>query len=350
MLCKQLKAIMLAVVLAHSTVAKSSTVSKLLYSCQPLNLKCADQRYTAVVYGVLAAKVPPALNNSTDVAMLCGGTYHALALLSNGTVISWTTGEQDANAFGQATVPVWRSAGRTAVYVTAAANVSAAILDDKSLVVWGESTAPTFLSGLEVAAVALGSFHILIVHANGTLLTAGDNSVGQLNVPFDLLHPGIQIRQVAAGATHSLALTQNGRVFAWGSDNVGQVSLPTSVRAGGITHIAAGPFASYAMYPSGPNGGNRVLFWGKDDGQSAVQELEDVLEIAAGQYHVVARTAAGVVYTFGDNTHGQVRSGVRLVHARILIQCTSQSEMWLILLSCSSAEACQPAPRSQKTR
>jgi alpha-tubulin suppressor-like RCC1 family protein len=265
-------------------------------------------RYMAVVYGDLAAGVPPLLKNSTDVAMMSGGIYHALALLSNGTVISWTTEEQDANAFGQATVPVWRSAGRTAVYVTAAANVSAAILDDKSLVVWGESTTPTFLSGLEVAAVALGSLHMYVVLDNGTLLEQGDNSVGQLNIPVELLQEGVKIKQIAAGHVHSLALTQDGRVFAWGADTVGQVSLPASVRAGGITHIAAGPFASYAMYPSGPNGGNRVIFWGKDDGQSAVQELEDVVEIAAGQYHVVARTAAGLVYTFGRSTHGQVRS------------------------------------------
>jgi alpha-tubulin suppressor-like RCC1 family protein len=323
----------------------------LLTSCQPFDLKCADQRFTATVYGDLAATVPPALINSTDVVMMCGGIYHALALLSNGTVVSWRTGEQDANAFKQATVPVWGSVGRTAVHVVATANVSAAILDDKSLVVWGQSTTPTFISDLEVTAVALGSSHMLIVHANGTLLAAGDNSVGQLNIPFDLQRPGVQIRKITAGYVHSLALTQDGRVFAWGADTVGQVSLPAAVRAGGITHIAAGPFTSYAMYPSGPNGGNRVIVWGKDDGQSAVQELEDVVEIAAGQYHAVARTAAGLVYTFGRNTHGQVRSSVRLVHARMLLQCTSQSEMWLVLLSCRSAEAaCQPAPRSQKTR
>jgi alpha-tubulin suppressor-like RCC1 family protein len=274
------------------------------------------------VYGDLAASVPPELNNSTHVAMMSGGIYHALALLSNGTVISWTTKEQDANAFGQAAVPVWSSVGRTAVHVTATANVSAAILDDKSLVVWGESMIPTFLSGLEVAAVALGSFHMLILYANMTLSGKGTNSVGQLNIPFDLQRPGVQIRQIAAGHFHSLALTQDGRVFAWGADTVGQVSLPAAVLAGGITHIAAGPLASYAMYPSGPNGGNKVLFWGKDDGQSAVQQLEDVVEIVAGELHVVARTAAGVVYTFGLNTHGQVR--LVGVHTHALLHCMSQ--------------------------
>jgi alpha-tubulin suppressor-like RCC1 family protein len=261
----------------------------------------------AVVYGDLAAGVPPSLNNSTDIAMMSGGTSHALALLRNGTVVSWTTGEQDSNAFGQATVPVWRSVGRSAVYVTAAANVSAAILDDKSLVLWGASTTPTFISDLEVATVALGSLHMYVVLDNGTLLEQGDNSVGQLNIPVELLREGVKIKQIAAGHVHSLALTQDGQVFAWGADTVSQVSLPAAVRAGGITHVAAGPFASYAMYPSGLNGGSRVLFWGNDTGQSAVQDLEDVVEIAAGSYHVVARTVSGAVHTFGRNTSGQVR-------------------------------------------
>jgi alpha-tubulin suppressor-like RCC1 family protein len=271
-------------------------------------LVLAEQRYgIADVFGSI--NVPASftsLNGSFNVAMVVGGESHALALLSNGSVVAWTNEMPDANLYGQATVPPF-PAGRTAVQVAAGANSSVALLDDGSLLVWGDNSfgqalVPSNLKGVKVTAVAAGHNHVLAVLENGTVAGFGSNNWGPLNIPEELLAAGANVVQVAGGVDHSLARTADGRVFAWGDDGYGQIAIPPIVQAGGVLHIAAGEVTSFALLAGPDRGdaaGNKLVFWGDDDGQSAAQGLPGVADIASGRWHVATLQNTGAVHTFG---------------------------------------------------
>jgi alpha-tubulin suppressor-like RCC1 family protein len=255
----------------------------------------------------IPAFLSTALNGSFNVAMVVGGQSHALALLSNGSVIAWTNESPGANKYGQATVPPF-PAGRTAVQVAAGADFSVVLLDNGSLLVWGDNsfgqaTVPQYLEGVKVTAVAAGHHHVLAVLENGTVAGFGRNDFGPLNIPERLLAVGANVVQVAGGAHHSMARTADGRVFAWGGSNGwGQVAIPPSLQAGGVLQIAAGSATSFALL-AGPDmgkpDGNRLVIWGVDAGQSAAQELSGVVDIASGLWHVATLLYTGTVRTFG---------------------------------------------------
>jgi alpha-tubulin suppressor-like RCC1 family protein len=269
-------------------------------------------------------KVPAlitALNGSFNLAMVVGGQSHALALLSNGSVVAWTNEMRDANKYGQATVPPF-PAGRTAVQVAAGANFSVVLLDNGSLLAWGDNSSgqadvPGNLKGVKVTAVAAGHSHVLAVLENSTVAGFGNNDWGQLNIPEELLAAGANVVQVAGGGVHSLARTADGRMFAWGNDEFGQVEVPPSVQTGGVLHIAAGEVSSFALL-AGPDGGgnssgNKLVFWGSYDGQSSAQDLPGVVDIASGRRHVATLQSTGVVRTFGTVGDKTVGAGTVVV-------------------------------------
>jgi alpha-tubulin suppressor-like RCC1 family protein len=286
-----------------------------MHPCFDSALVTADQRYGILTLAgdMTVSSLPIAIRENYNIAMVDGGVSHALALLNNGSVIGWTFGESDANKYGQATVPPF-PAGRTAVQVAAGANFSVVLLDDGSLLAWGDDThglvsVPEHLKAVNVTTVSAGFFHALVILENGTVAGFGSSLKGQLNIPEELLGEGANIVQVAGGGHHSLARTADGRVYAWGHDSDGQVSVPPAVQAGGVLHIAAGGKTSFALL-AGPDvgdpAGNKLVLWGGVEGQIAAQELSGVVDFASGGWHIVTLQSTGVVRAFGHNGSGQV--------------------------------------------
>ncbi len=85
-----------------------------------------------------------------------------------------------------------------------------------------------------MAAVADGGQHLLLLTMAGVVLTAGDNTYGQLGVgstqnvldgtiPFP---SGVtQFVAIAAGLNHSLAIGNDGWLYTWGDDSVGELGI-----------------------------------------------------------------------------------------------------------------------------
>ena len=137
---------------------------------------------------------------------------------------------------------------------------------------------------------------------------------------------GVRFVQVACGHVHTLALTDDGRVFAWGNNKTGCVGVSDrgtcapqeieSLRGKQIISISAGMESSAALSASG-----EVYTWGADNygqlglGQGAryinhptrIRTLRNVpiVQIACGQYHMLALSAAGEVYAWGQGLQGQ---------------------------------------------
>jgi alpha-tubulin suppressor-like RCC1 family protein len=134
------------------------------------------------------------------------------------------------------------------------------------------------------ATVAMGSSHALVVDSAGNVWAWGSNTYGQLgytasptSVPGKATFPGgTVITAVAAGQYHSLALDQAGKVWAWGSNSSGQLGDGTTT--GTSTPEKLGTFPTGTV----------------------------IIAIAAGYAHSLAVDNTGQVWAWGDNLHGQL--------------------------------------------
>jgi alpha-tubulin suppressor-like RCC1 family protein len=188
-----------------------------------------------------------------------------------------------------------------------------------------------------VGSIAVGDLHNLTVRTDGTVMAWGYNGGGQIgdgtsgNVrATPVAVSGLSnVRRVAAGQAHSLALKADGTLWAWGDNTYGQLGTGTTARQltpvpvtglSGIVAIAAGYYHSLAIRSDGT-----VWAWGRHDrGQLAttggtlcgtvacsptplhIGELSRVRAVAAGQWHSLAIKADGTLWTWGDNSAGQL--------------------------------------------
>jgi alpha-tubulin suppressor-like RCC1 family protein len=308
----------------------------------------------------LSRSAPQFLSHLTNVVQIAAGHFHTLALKADGTLVAsgWNgagqLGDGSANASRLLPVPVVGSGGLGLLsnIVAIAAGHAHSLAVDKSGNVWAwglnsdgqlgngtvtPSYTPVRVTGLsKVVAVAAGNNHSVALTSDGTLWSWGNNDYGQLGtgtvsgrrVPVQIALG--QVAKIAAGYAYTLALRNDGSVWAWGQNTFGQlglgdnigVSLPALVPGleARVTAIAAGQFHSLAVKAG------QLYAWGKNsngqigDGTSnnpirplAVSALggTNIVSVAGGGAYSAALSDAGVLYSFGDNTFGQVgnRSG-----------------------------------------
>ncbi|MFO0604731.1 MAG: FG-GAP-like repeat-containing protein [Polyangiales bacterium] len=162
---------------------------------------------------------------------------------------------------------------------------------------------------------------------------------GPETIPGSPQNPAVE---VAAGGHHTCARLQNGEVRCWGRGRDGQLGngstgdseTPVAVRASAmgmdnltnVVEIAAGVVHTCARLQNG-----EVRCWGRGrDGQlgngsagdsetpvavrasaMGMDNLTNVVEIAAGRHHTCARLQNGDVRCWGDNDGGQLGDGTQ---------------------------------------
>jgi alpha-tubulin suppressor-like RCC1 family protein len=191
------------------------------------------------------------------VTKVVGGEYHALALCSDGTLYSW-----GSNSNGQL-----GNGSTERSFVPVAVNASG-VLADKT-----------------VSLIAAGINHNLVLCTDGTLATWGGNDSGQLGnngttnsampvvVDTNGALAGKTVIEIAAGAQHNLALCSDGTLVTWGLNSSGQLGINSSTlslvpvevnRAGilmnrSVISVGAGYYCSYALCSDGA-----VAAWGNN--------------------------------------------------------------------------------------
>ena len=222
-------------------------------------------------------KGPGGTGNLTDVAAIAAGVMHSLALKSDGTVWAW-----GYNNYGQ--------------------------LGDGTSGNGSNKSYPVQVKGpggtgnlTDVVAITTGHYYSLALKSDGTVWTWGWNYGGQLgdgtsgltankSSPVQVKGPGgvgnlTDVVAIATDYQHSLALKSDGTVWAWGWNQDGQLGDGTS----GITANKSSP-----VQVKGPGG---------------VGNLTDVAAIAAGGDHSLALKSDGTVWAWGDNNYGQLGDG-----------------------------------------
>ena len=252
--------------------------------------------------GVLAGKA---------VVAIASGSYHNLALCSDGTVAAW--GLNNHGQLGDGTKTSARTpvlvktdgvlAGKQVVAVAAGAYQSYALCSDGSIAAWGYNDegelgnggitgtpipVAVALSDKKVATIAAGQYHTLALCTDGTLLAWGYNPRGQLgnSSTADSKSPvaissfgalkGKSVKAIAAGSSHSLALCTDGTLAAWGLNSQNQL---------GATGIAQSTTPVVVTPPA------RTL-----------------AALAAGAHHNLLRFTDGGVAAWGANASGQLGS------------------------------------------
>ncbi|MGI6298929.1 MAG: hypothetical protein ACOX1T_07115 [Saccharofermentanales bacterium] len=132
---------------------------------------------------------------------------------------------------------------------------------------------------LRSIALAAGQLHSLLVHADGRVISFGDNTYGQLGVGNEAPRTGMSQSLIqgtavfaAAGAFHSVVLTIDGRVQTFGRNAFGQ--------------LGTGDVVNYTI-------------------PQMIAGIPPAATVAAGSYHTMVLGQDGSVWVFGDNTAGQ---------------------------------------------
>jgi len=270
--------------------------------------------------------VPTTLTFSSGVVAIAAGSYHSVALKSDGSVVAWGD-----NTFGQTSVP----AGLQTMVVAIAAGYdhTVALKSDGTVVTWGYNVdgqtgglasvtasatlpanpnPPGTVNTVTLSAASAGIVPGMLVTGAAGTVGAGATVVTKdvtglvltLSIPnanTDLtagailtFSPGTKATAIAAGVDDSYALMADATVRAWGDNSNGQTNVPNGLT--GVTAIAAGGGHALALKSDGT-----VTVWGKIwDGSAYVNEtvpagLSGVTAIAAGAYHSLAIGAPPVI-------------------------------------------------------
>ncbi|WKU07125.1 RCC1 domain-containing protein [Micromonospora sp. HUAS LYJ1] len=238
----------------------------------------------------------------TDIA---AGYRHNLVRASTGRLYAWGVNGSGQLGIGNTDdqlipVPLSLPGGARPIAIAAAGDVSLALATAAPNLAWGandsgqlgnntttDSRVPVPVSlpaTAEPSDIEGGYLHSLAATTDGDVLAWGSNAYGQLGdgtqtnrtAPVPVTLPGSpDAVEVAGGQYHSLALTKDGRVFAWGRNNRGQIGDGTTTDR--LTPVQV-------SFPAGTS----------------------VTAIASHNMHNIAVTSTGQVYTWGDNTFGQI--------------------------------------------
>ena len=221
------------------------------------------------------------LGELRGVTALAQGQAYGLALMSDGTVLSW-----GANEYGERGDGTYEGPGEP----------------------------PTTVSGLSgVTAISAAGHDSLALLSNGTVMAWGKGEQGQLgdgsfessDVPVPV--SGLSgVTAISAGWGESLALLSNGMVMEWGEPS----DLPVAVSGlSGVTAISeSNEGEKVAALKNGT-----VVEWVPGGEPVTVSGLSGVIAVSAGWgrsiSHNLALLSNGTVMAWGYNWHGDLGDG-----------------------------------------
>jgi alpha-tubulin suppressor-like RCC1 family protein len=298
---------------------------------------------------------PTQAGGLSEVSQISGGTNHALALHSSGTVTAWGyngEGELGNGTTSESATPVPVSGLANVVAVDAGYEHNLALLADGTVMAWGDnyfgelgvggsdfagggpescgsgshcSSVPIPVAGLtDVVAIDAGYRSSAALLGNGTVVAWGYDYYGFLGngtgtetgcecaerpVPV----PGVSSAVDISSDRHGMALLANGTVTAWGQDTDGQIGNGTDFEA---------PPPECLCLPA----------------VSVVGLAGPVRQIDAGGYHSVALLGSGIAQAWGYNYEGELGNGIVTTEGCTCIPAAGSPVLGLAAQSLSAGE------------
>lgn len=267
------------------------------------------------------SNTPVPVEGLSEVTALAAGGNFSLALLENGTVMAW-----GRDAEGQLGIGGSETEHETPVEVSDLSGVRAiaaggthalALLSDGTVMIWGseggaESRTPVAVAGLEhVRAIAAGGEASYALLEDGTVRAWGSDQVGQLGTgdPADHEKPEpvqdlADVSAISADEDAAGALLEDGSVMTWGRNQEGQLGNGSNeyqsevpVEVSGLhdaTALAVGGELDVALLEGGT-----VAAWGIDPGDgSGVGKQKYTPTSVCGASNIVGIAAGGFEQTF----------------------------------------------------
>jgi alpha-tubulin suppressor-like RCC1 family protein len=323
--------------------------------------------------GCYCVDVPTEISGLTNVVQIAAGYAHGLALLDDGTVMSW--GRNDEGQLGDGTetdrpTPVPIPGLSNVIAVAGAENSSLALLADGSVWAWGDaeqgnlgsgnlegpeecdsdycSKVPIAVPGVSNAiAISQGDEFSLVLRADGTVLAWGANRFGMLGdgvgvetgcqcIPSAVQIAGLfGVVAISAGEEVASALLIDGSVRNWGYNKEGELGIGTVSSTGpcfcatpaaltgvsGARQVATGGIHGFALLSSGALigwGGNEYgqvgLGFASEGGCKCIATPTQVPNIApqtvsAGYGYSLALISDGTGQSWGDGYYGELSNG-----------------------------------------
>lgn len=258
-------------------------------------------------------------------------------------------------------------------------------------------------SGTKVLHAACGAQYSLLLTSTGQMISCGAAEWGQLGTgdpaklsesfegtpicstltPLRGFKPNDVLADVCAGYAFAVAVTENGEMYLWGNNNHGQCSLGSQLkqenmrvvqpmkvgmRSTKVVSVACGSFFVVILTATGT-----VLSWGlvsvlglgpEEDvmrmmdkkwcAESLSREKRNivlcpckvsaldgkgVIQVAAGQWHVVVVCADGAVYSWGVGHQGRLGHGVASQEMKPRL-VAGLKDVHVIQASCGSFHSC----------
>jgi Cys-rich repeat protein/parallel beta-helix repeat protein len=287
---------------------------------------------------------PQQIGSAQDWTATAVGTFHTVALKSDGTLWTWGYNFYGQLGYGpsgsEAPNPLPQKVGSATNWVAIAAGYyhTVALKSDGTLWAWGPNNNGQVVTGTDDnrwVAVAAGHYHNVALKSDGTLWAWGENIAGQLgdgsttyrSLPV-LVGNYNKWVAVAAGQYHTVALQSDGTLWAWGSNYYGQLGdgsgLAGHYSPGQVgpdkdwTAISAGAYHTLALKSDGT-----LLAWGLNangqlgDGlttnQLSPESITTVetnwISVTAGREHTLALRSDGTLWGWGFNGWGQIGDG-----------------------------------------
>ncbi len=240
------------------------------------------------------------LTKDEKVVAIAAGDTHILALTEGGDLIGAGNNdfEQASAEFGLTS----QMAGRTIVKMDAGTRLSAVLLDNNRIYVWGATlpndldTIPSSVQG-HVVDIAVSPYNVVLLLDDGTVRTIGRQGSSVATIPPHLTDGSINLVQITVANNTAAALDDTGKVHLWGDQSANMRiadDAPTN-----ITFIASGRSSLYALTED-----KQIYAWGLnkfDIVSGANKNTKNVETIFSDYFQTYAVTEDGRISAWGND-------------------------------------------------